>query len=82
MVEALAMARRDGLCAAAWRFGSYAWRRPGERSDVDLLVDGCRDPDELAAILAAACGRDVHVVRREAAPDSLVTRALSDGKPL
>ena len=82
VAQAILVARRDGLCTAAWLFGSFAWGRPGERSDVDLLVEGCRDPDELAAILAAACGREVHVVRRSAADDSLVKRALTDGRPL
>jgi hypothetical protein len=38
----LAQARDQGLLGAAWLFGSYAWGQPGERGDVDLLVEGCR----------------------------------------
>lgn len=79
---ALSRARRGGLCGAAWVFGSYAWGRPGERSDVDLLVEDCRDPDGLAASVASACERDVHVVTRSAAPVTLVARVLADGKAL
>lgn len=82
VVEAMESARRDGLCGRAWLFGSFAWGQPNERSDVDLLVEGVRDPDQLAAILSAKCRRDVHVIARERAPDSLAARAVATGRAL
>lgn len=78
----LADARRQGLCGAAWLFGSYAWGRPTERSDVDLLVAACRDPDLLAVIVGRATGTDVHIVQVEHAPESLRDRVAADGVPL
>lgn len=39
---AIAAERERGECAEAWLFGSFAWGRPVERSDVDVLVKGCR----------------------------------------
>ncbi len=80
--EAIGEARRRGLCGRAWLFGSFAWGQPGERSDVDVLVEAARDPDAVAALLGEACGRDVHVLRRETAPEALVARALSEGEAL
>jgi predicted nucleotidyltransferase len=75
-------ARSDGALSGAWVFGSYAWGEPTERSDVDLLVEGARDPDGVAAIVGEACGREVHVVRRERAAGSLVARVLAEGRAL
>lgn len=74
--------RREELIGDAWLFGSFAWGRPGERSDVDVLVEQCRDPDRVASILAELCARDVHVVPREQAPEGLVKRAIAEGLPL
>jgi predicted nucleotidyltransferase len=79
---ALADAREQGLCEAAWLFGSYAWGTPGERSDVDLLVDACPDPEHLAAIVARATGTEVHVIDLRDAPEGLRERALAEGEPL
>jgi predicted nucleotidyltransferase len=80
VARALIEARRAGLCGDAWLFGSYAWGAPGERSDVDLLVEEARDPDAIASVVGGACGLDVHVVERERAPASLVKRALAEGR--
>ena len=79
VAAAVARARGEGLCGRAWIFGSFVWGMPGERSDVDVLVEDTRDPDGFAALLARACARDVHVVRRERAPGPLVDRALAEG---
>src|SRR5215472_2900210 len=75
-------ARREGLCGRVWLFGSFAWGVPGETSDVDLLAEDTRDPDRLAAVVANACGREVHVVRRDRAPEPLVARAVAEGVPV
>lgn len=79
---ALAEARRQGLCEGAWLFGSYAWGTPGERSDVDLLVEDCSDPERLASIVARATGTEVHVVDMRDAPEGLRERALAEGERL
>jgi predicted nucleotidyltransferase len=72
-------ARSQGLLKRAWLFGSFAWGLPTDRSDVDLLVEGCPDPDALAAIIWRAADRAVHVVERERAPSTLIDRAEKDG---
>jgi predicted nucleotidyltransferase len=79
---ALERARADGLCGGAWLFGSYAWGEPGERSDVDLLVEDCPDPLMVASLVGRACGRDVHVIEMSEAPASLKERVHEDGVPL
>jgi predicted nucleotidyltransferase len=79
---AIARARAEGLCLGAWLFGSYAWGQPGERSDIDLLVDGCSDPFVVASLVGRACGRDVHVVEMSEAPLSLKERVRKDGVAL
>ncbi|MBI5480602.1 MAG: nucleotidyltransferase domain-containing protein [Deltaproteobacteria bacterium] len=78
----LAQARGEGLLRAAWLFGSYAWGQPGERSDVDLLVEGCRDPLRVASVVGRITGTEVHVVCVEDAPESLRERALTEGVKL
>ena len=79
---AIERARADGLCGGAWLFGSYAWGEPGERSDVDLLVEDCADPFMVASLIGRACGRDVHVIEMSEAPPSLKERVHADGVPL
>jgi predicted nucleotidyltransferase len=79
---AIAAARAEGACARAWLIGSYTWGVPAERSDVDLVVEGCGDPFRLAGRVSAACGRDVHVIDLETAPPTLRERAVRDGRPL
>jgi predicted nucleotidyltransferase len=79
---AVASARAEGRCLQAWLFGSDAWGLPEEKSDVDLLVAGCREPSRLASLVAGACGRDVHVVELESAPGALRERVLRDGRLL
>ena len=79
---ALERARTEGLCGDAWLFGSYAWGEPGERSDIDLLVDRCADPFMVASLVGRACGRDVHVIEMSEAPPSLKMRVREDGVPL
>jgi predicted nucleotidyltransferase len=80
--DVIERARAEGRCGGAWLFGSFAWGMPGARSDVDVLVERCEDPDALAADIWRATERPAHVVQRERASESLVTRALADGKPL
>jgi hypothetical protein len=82
VADAVADARRRGECGRAWLFGSFAWGRPGERSDVDVLVERCADPDVLAAAIWRACERAAHVVPSETAPPSLIERAQRYGKLL
>jgi predicted nucleotidyltransferase len=82
VVERIEQARRAGRCARVWLFGSFAWGEPRERSDVDLLVEGCADPDALAADVWRHVERAVHVVALERAPASLVERVLESGKAL
>jgi predicted nucleotidyltransferase len=80
--EAVARARKEGLCGAAWLFGSYAWGEPGEGSDVDIYVDGRRDTIAIASVVGRACGLDVHVVDSVEAPESLRERVCKEGQPL
>jgi predicted nucleotidyltransferase len=78
----IAEARTRGSCGRAWLFGSFAWGRPEPRSDVDLLVEGCSDPDALAADVWTVINRPVHIVQLEKAPRSLAERVHRDGKAL
>ncbi|MES1171741.1 MAG: nucleotidyltransferase domain-containing protein [Bacteroidota bacterium] len=82
VLDSIARARDEGLCERAWLFGSYAWGQPGTRSDVDILVDGCRDPFAVASLVGRACGLDVHVVDWTEAPTSLRDRVLGEGVTL
>jgi predicted nucleotidyltransferase len=77
--EGLRRARAEGLLGRAWLFGSYAWGEPGERSDVDLLVEGCADPMLVATVVGGATRTDVHVITVEEAPASLADRARGEG---
>lgn len=70
------------MCAEVWLFGSFAWGLPGAESDVDLMATGCADPDGLSGFLWRYVDRPVHVVTKESAPESLVSRVLSEGEPL
>jgi predicted nucleotidyltransferase len=78
----VAAARAAQTCGRAWLFGSFAWGRPEERSDVDLLVEDCADPAALAADIWRAVERPVHVIAADRAERSLLERALADGRPL
>jgi predicted nucleotidyltransferase len=80
--QSIARVRGEGLCGRAWLFGSYAWGQPGDRSDVDILVEGCQDPFMLASRIGRACGRDVHVVAWSDAPEALRRRVSDEGLPL
>lgn len=80
--KAIGEARRQGLCSSAWIFGSYAWGEPLESSDLDLMVEGCADPDGLAAMVARETGTNVHVVTAESAPEGLRERVLGTGARL
>jgi predicted nucleotidyltransferase len=80
--ESIAKARQQGRCGKAWLFGSFAWGHPTERSDIDLLVADCEDPDVLAAEVWRQVERAVHVVVLDRAPQSLVQRVLAEGRPL
>ncbi len=80
--QAVAEAKAAGLCRAAWLFGSYAWGEPGERSDVDVLVEGARTPESLAALWWTRLDLPVHVLDVHTAPASLVERAIREGLSL
>ena len=80
--NALSCARKEGACGRAWLFGSFAWGEPGDRSDVDLLVESCADPDGLAGRVWKVAGRPVHVVQLERAPETLKARVLAEGRPI
>lgn len=82
VLRAVTECRSRGLCGRAWLFGSYAWGNPNERSDVDLLVEDCDDAVRMASTVMSACGLLCHVVEREAAPPTLVERALQEGVAL
>jgi predicted nucleotidyltransferase len=73
-------ARSEGECGRVWLFGSFAWGKPSERSDVDLLVE--EDDDALARRVEQATGREVHAIRMAEAPASLRERVLAHGLPL
>lgn len=79
---AIARARAAGMCGRAWLFGSFAEGFPSERSDIDLLLEDCPEPFQVAGIVADACGREVHAVPFESAPESLRERVLATGRPL
>lgn len=82
VAEAIHTARASGRCERAWLFGSFAWGRPTDRSDVDLMVERCDDPDALTAEVWRQVDRAVHVLQLERAPRSLVERVLEEGRPL
>jgi predicted nucleotidyltransferase len=82
LVPALAQARAQQLCGEVWLIGSYAWGAPHEKSDVDLVAEGCRDPDLLAAVVGQRLGVEVHVIRLERAPEALRARTIGEGRPL
>lgn len=80
--EAVKRLRSAGRCDRVWLFGSYAWGAPTEASDLDLLVETADDPFALAAEIGVATRRMVHVIPYEAAPPSLIERAVAEGVPL
>jgi predicted nucleotidyltransferase len=78
----VARAREKGLLTRAWLFGSFAWGVPSAHSDIDLLLEGARDPFLAAAVIESGLGREVDVLRIERAPRNLLERVLADGLPL
>jgi predicted nucleotidyltransferase len=75
-------ARREGLVGRVWLFGSFAWGQPADESDVDVMVEACRDEVDLALRLQDETGRMVHIVNAAAAPEDLRRRAMDDGVEL
>src|SRR5438045_2463727 len=59
VARTIAEARARGLCERVRLFGSFAWGLPGDRSDLDLLVEGAH-VEEVASLVMEACGRMVH----------------------
>ena len=80
--EAVASLRARGGIGRAWLFGSYAWGKPSEESDVDVLVEGCADVLTVAGEIGSATRLDVHVLERAQAPAELVARVDAEGLPL
>ncbi len=74
-------ARQRGFAGQVWLFGSFAWGLPGERSDIDLIIEG-DGADELASQVWRICNRPVHSMTFEQAPPSLAERVRRDGVPL
>lgn len=79
LARAIEQGRSQGQCTEAWLFGSYAWGMPTERSDLDILAAGCRDPVALAVTLGELTGLDAHVVSLEKCEPSLLARVLAEG---
>ena len=67
--------------ATAWLIGSLAWGGFGERSDVDLVVDGV-DRAELVGIeraVAKAAGVEVDLLELGTLPSQFRARVLAEG---
>lgn len=65
-----------------WLFGSHAWGRPHERSDIDLAATGIaadRFFSALARAAAVAPDAPLHLVRLEDCAPSLRQRILTKG---
>lgn len=80
---ALLLAARFGV-DRVWLFGSNAWGRPDERSDIDLAVEGLppqRFIEALAALMQVAPA-SVDLLRLEEAPAALRARILTHGELL
>ncbi len=82
LVPAIAEARDLGLCGRTWLFGSFAWGKPTQESDIDLAVEDCPDPFAVASLVGRRCRRDVHAVAVEDLPEGLEKRVLHEGKEL
>ena len=81
LAAVMAEARQRGFCGQVWLFGSFAWGWPGERSDIDLIIEG-DGADELASQVWRICNRPVHSLSLSQAPPSLRERVLRKGLPL
>jgi len=83
-VPALARLLVDRGARRVWLFGSLAWGRADERSDLDLAVEGLPAEallEALGALLTAApCAVDL--VRMEEAPGALASRIRAEGRRL
>lgn len=67
--------------ARAWLIGSLAWGEFGERSDVDLVLDGVTDPDasRIEEAVARAAGVEVDLLYLGDLPPSFRQRVERDG---
>jgi predicted nucleotidyltransferase len=68
----------------AWLIGSLAWGEWGERSDVDLVVEGLPDPEAAKAWgeLERLLGTQVDLLRIEELPADFAARVREEGVPL
>ncbi len=75
-----ALARRGAL-SAAWIVGSAVWGAFGERSDVDVVVEGLAPSAlvDVADSLAHAAGTMVDLLRIEDLPERFQDRVRRDG---
>lgn len=82
LLPAVKAAREATGSGRVWLFGSFAWGEPDAHSDVDLLVEHLRSPDSFAYLVGKECGVQVHAISLDAAPETLVARAMAEGIPL
>jgi predicted nucleotidyltransferase len=73
----ISKARDQGLSGRIWLFGSFAWGQPGPTSDIDVLVEG--DDASVARLIAKTTGREVHAIRVDEAPATLMDRVVTEG---
>ena len=65
-----------------WIIGSLAWEGFGERSDIDLVVEGATEPVlfAIAEEVGRASGRLVDALALETLPESFAARAVAEGR--
>lgn len=73
-----------GLIRRAWLIGSLAWGGFGERSDVDLVIEGAtrEETSLLWGRLMDACGEHVDLLRLEELSRSFQARVVNEGLPI
>jgi predicted nucleotidyltransferase len=72
---------REHVLASAWVVGSAAWGGFGERSDLDVVVEGLAPEAAAAAAdtLAGVAGLPVDLLRLEELPETFRERVRRDG---
>jgi predicted nucleotidyltransferase len=81
LAEDLARAHAEGRLGRAWLIGSLAWGSFGERSDVDVVVEGLDREHEgaLREELEERLGVSVDLMRLETLPARFRERVLAEG---
>ncbi|MGO8992643.1 MAG: hypothetical protein ACLQVI_04900 [Polyangiaceae bacterium] len=80
-LEELGRLLAAGCASHAWIVGTVAWGGYGERSDVDVVLEGARasSRDALSARLTAACGAAVDLLLLEELDPSFQARVRAEG---